>query len=865
MAGISSDGSVYFLDNTPDIFQITPGLLASSPGGLLGLKGNDKVSGSVEQNLIYGNQDSDILLGADKDDTLYGGKDNDLLVGKTGNDLLLGDKGNDFLLGDQGNDSLNGGNGGDTLIGNLGQDILTGGDDADVFVLQADPQVINSANADIITDFDSNIDLIRLTGGLAQSDLALEAFEGGTLIKAQLTGAILGRVLSVSVEQLSGKFISEKIDPSDPGEIGSLGQLGLFGASETAFNPLTSTVQLELFGTDLLNEPSSVTVFRNGAQLPESDIKLSGNVISLPSVLQEGSNDLEIYVTDTEGYQLYAQATLWAGNNTLTANVLDENGQPVNAGIVTAKLVDDQNITAEAKIADGKVIFQNVPSRTILLESSTGDNRSGVVGTTGVNGNVDLTLKGFNEPSTNNNNDLSLGTDGWNVGNAPVKIIPHVEDSTIESQGLSRLAQESAPSGDNDLVLDTSGEGPQSISRTFKVEPGTREVSIRYKFATSEVPGGYFGSEFNDFFNVSVRSQKAGGSTSESNSMNGLGLPVFDGNGATGWREVTLPVNPEGDVIQADIIVANVADGLYDSKVIVDQIKKNKLSISALDLNDIDNQNLLFLSAAAHSYFKGNTRINGTITIKGEKEDSLQSVKLEVLQGGKVVATGQLDATSQNKLLNQPFGDDNIVEIKSSQLLFELPSSEAAKIDSSKNGNVQLRVKAESKNGEKAQKDFGSVKILTRYTKSNRYGNGRDEVPYGGDDWVLPSVKPVIEHFAGITLGDFSNMNGGKFPPHSTHKDGTHVDGDYQGYRKFDAASARKMIEYLNDPTYGSRIIAVYVYPPNERRLVKGAVNTGSVFWKTINDATLRDGRRAIDVITEVQGHNDHFHWQIKP
>ena len=160
MAGISSDGSVYFLDNTPDIFQITPGLLASSPGGLLGLKGNDKVSGSVEQNLIYGNQDSDILLGADKDDTLYGGKDNDLLVGKTGNDLLLGDKGNDFLLGDQGNDSLNGGNGGDTLIGNLGQDILTGGDDADVFVLQADPQVINSANADIITDFDSNIDLI---------------------------------------------------------------------------------------------------------------------------------------------------------------------------------------------------------------------------------------------------------------------------------------------------------------------------------------------------------------------------------------------------------------------------------------------------------------------------------------------------------------------------------------------------------------------------------------------------------------------------------------------------------------------------------------------------------------------------------
>ena len=92
-----------------------------------------------------------------------------------------------------------------------------------------------------------------------------------------------------------------------------------------------------------------------------------------------------------------------------------------------------------------------------------------------------------------------------------------------------------------------------------------------------EVPGGYFGSEFNDYFSAYIRSG-AGELASESNSINGLGLGAFDGSGSTTWREVELPASMEGEIIQVNVVVANVGDDLMD------KIEENKLAITALQL-----------------------------------------------------------------------------------------------------------------------------------------------------------------------------------------------------------------------------------------------------------------------------------------
>ena len=402
-----------------------------------------------------------------------------------------------------------------------------------------------------------------------------------------------------------------------------------------------------------------------------------------------------------------------------------------------------------------------------------------------------------------------------------------------------------------DLALTTSGEGPQSTSRTFSIKPGTKNVTVRYRFITSEVPGGYFGTEFNDYFNVSIRSQKGGGAISEGNSMNALGLSAFDANGATAWRETSLAVDQESDTVQVDLTVANVADGLLDSEVVVDLVQEKKLEITQLQLNDIDNTPLEYLSTSAHSYFGGNTRVHGTISVKGAKDDELSSLILEVIEGGSVAAKADLADGIKGALLKS-FGNGEKVEVTASQLLFNLPSAQAALINQTNNGTLTLQVKATSKNGETATKVFKAVKKLVRYTLNNRYTQ-RDEIE-GGDDWVKPSVKTVAEHFTDINWGDFSNMNGGKFIQHSLHRTGNSIDGKFTGYEEINADTAKTIIGHLNDPTFGSRIQKVFV------AYKKTTTNT---FWNAIKDVTLNDNRKAQDVIRPDPDHDTHFHWEV--
>jgi hypothetical protein len=264
---------------------------------------------------------------------------------------------------------------------------------------------------------------------------------------------------------------------------------------------------------------------------------------------------------------------------------------------------------------------------------------------------------------------------------------------------------------------------------------------------------------------------------------------------------------------------------------------------------------LEYLSAAAHPYFDGNTRVHGTITIRGNQDDQLQSVVLEVVQNGAVVATANLAPSAQTQLLNKNFGADRQIEISRSQRFFDLPSDQAALVDGSRDGTLLLRVRASSARGQEATRDFGNVRILVRYTNNNRYGPRDDAV--GGDDWIRPSVKPVLEHFPDISWGDMSNMNGGNFfPPHHSHRDGVDVDGWFQGYNNRNAATAQRLIGYLNDRTYGSRIQQVGV--------TYQRVN-GNLFWEAIRNVNLNDGRHARDVIRPWDGHDTHFHWRIGP
>ncbi len=633
---------------------------------------------------------------------------------------------------------------------------------------------------------------------------------------------------------------------SDDEDTAPFEQVKLQGVSETSFNPLDAEVRFELQQGSYTTTEQSVVIFNNGHPIPKHDVTVDPDAVVVNGSLEDGMNHLEMFATDEAGELVFAEAEVWAGSNTMVIEVIDPQGLPASGAQVTAELADDKKVGGVLSADGGQAIFANVPDRTIMFSASATGGQFAISAALGSAPGQTLMLTDVNPPSSTPNNDFSQGLEGWDTSEGNVELVP-------------------GDNGDLDLVITTSGEGSQKVSRSFEVTPGTKNVTVRYRFITSEIPGGYYGSKFNDFYSVTLRTQ-SGGIAKENASMNGLGLGTFDGAGATGWSELTLPVQQGQLNVQLDAVVANVGDGKYDSQLIIEQVKESTLAITKLELRDLNDGELEFLSAAKHSYYAGHTRLRGVIAVEGAEGDSLQSLELEVIQNGQTVATAELADNAEGKLL-KAFGSE---ALSFDGLLFELASEQAGKVDSSVNGTLMLRARARSSTGEQAVMQFGPVEILKRYTGDNRYG-GRDEgicvmsatqtanwgnkdYQCGGDDWLLPSVGSYLAQFASdFDIGDISHMNGGVFPPHGSHRTGNDVDGWFEGYNARNAATAAKMLSWLEKDCDQRIEVVLVTYQAVE----------GNAFYDAIKDAYICGDREATEVIRPVGGHTTHFHLRI--
>ena len=352
------------------------------------------------------------------------------------------------------------------------------------------------------------------------------------------------------------------------------------GASPDTYVSRTGGLRFSLAGAEFDATPTDIKLTINNVAVPAGNLIIEPHLLTANVTLANGRNDVALQAYDAFGRPLYYSATLWAGSSTLQVNLVNPNGtvftQQTN---VIASLSDDPAVAAQGVTSTGSITFTNVPARTILVKAKGIGNEIGTAGVVGTQGVVTIKMAGFNPPSPIENNDLSLGTAGWDIApGSPVSIIPHKE---IIPSSLTSASFESADAAaalvDQDIMVGTSGLGERSVSRTFVTSQGTTAVKLRYRFITSEVPGGFFGTQFNDYFRASIRSQSGGGAVSETNAMNGLGLAAFNfATGETQWREATLQVNTAGDVIQADVAVANVGDGAFQSQVVVDFVQETK-------------------------------------------------------------------------------------------------------------------------------------------------------------------------------------------------------------------------------------------------------------------------------------------------
>ncbi|NEQ99243.1 MAG: hypothetical protein F6K30_21420 [Cyanothece sp. SIO2G6] len=198
---------------------------------------NDRnVTGTLENDIIYGNVTNQRLRGDWGNDLIYGSPDDDRIEGDSSsrstpeglgsNDLIFGGNGKDRIRGRAGNDILFGGVGADRIRGDWGDDILWGGlgndrligdsssqkSGHDVFVLE------HRAGTDIIIDFQVGVDRIGLANDLLLGQLEFSSkSKNDTVISNRVTGEKLAVLKDVAVADISDRtFVSIQTPDSTP-------------------------------------------------------------------------------------------------------------------------------------------------------------------------------------------------------------------------------------------------------------------------------------------------------------------------------------------------------------------------------------------------------------------------------------------------------------------------------------------------------------------------------------------------------------------------------------------------------------------------------------------------------------------------
>ncbi|KAJ6790412.1 hypothetical protein PWT90_07655 [Aphanocladium album] len=334
------------------------------------------------------------------------------------------------------------------------------------------------------------------------------------------------------------------------------------GAAEGAFNKANSPIIFKPSCGSLSTEKGTHAVFKQGPggqePLEEMGMLLSYAVVKPDGIhIQQGFDDgqvmLAIAAQSDNGFPILETFTLLFGATDMPVQVIDENGKPVSGINVTADSVAYYGSSSELTTNDqGMVVFKNLPQTSIGLVARSTDNRLGFTGVAPTTETQILRLLPLSPVSLNTDFRTNNGTTGW------------VFETPKEVSILNKR--------DQGFILDTNGfKGMSTGHAEPKVYKFTKTVHIKYRFITTEVPGGYFGTKYNDFYVVSIRSNM-GDQTLDANSMNGLGLGSFDGGGATQFFDLQLPVHEDTTWVEFDIGVANVADALFDSSIEVESI-----------------------------------------------------------------------------------------------------------------------------------------------------------------------------------------------------------------------------------------------------------------------------------------------------
>jgi hypothetical protein len=351
------------------------------------------------------------------------------------------------------------------------------------------------------------------------------------------------------------------------------------GLAPTQFNAPVEEV-IVIIKNDKFDNKKEVTFKINNVLIEQSQLEMNATRIIAPMSLLDGLHSINFTATSIRGKALALNEAIWVGSNKLQVNLVAGLKPFLKKSNVSLTLGDDFSVTTSVSTSTGVANFTNLPDRTLLALARGSNNQVGsnaVVG--GTTPSIDIDMDAFNSPSNIDNNDFKNGTLGWIIPADinTVSVLPHdphpgPNHPLLQERRLFDFFEEDSITN-QDLCITTDGtEGGVSTSRVFKTPKGSTMATIRYRFITSEYPR-YFGTQYNDYFRISLRSQMKGSIATEIASMNGLGAAEFDAAGSTRWRDVWLALDTKGDTVAVDVVVANVGDGAYQSTVCIDFVE----------------------------------------------------------------------------------------------------------------------------------------------------------------------------------------------------------------------------------------------------------------------------------------------------
>lgn len=303
--------------------------------------------------------------------------------------------------------------------------------------------------------------------------------------------------------------------------------------NESSFNDANSNLRIML-DCPILDQ-DNYTILINGDVT--SNTTSTNDSITLLNLLSSSSSVISVFALDQFGLPIFASFQIYTGSLSMPVQVFFSNGSKAGGVTVTISLTDNSRISQTGVTNEnGTIVFVNVPFLTVSIFAHTKDNQIGLAGIAPSNMITKLILIPFNSATSRNQ---EIGHQSY-------------------------------------LNVTTWGQTLQTISRTFSTAANTNEVFIEYQFITSEVPGGYFGSVFNDYYSVTLRSE-TGKYVTRVESMNSLGLGAFDyTTGATRWNNLTMKTGSSPEQIRFDVGVSNVADAAFQSSVLVRRYGSNQ-------------------------------------------------------------------------------------------------------------------------------------------------------------------------------------------------------------------------------------------------------------------------------------------------